>query len=372
MEQDGGFTLMCSSGGFSSETNYPLFAVPPEHFSALQLFRTGLSYYHGPDLGVDVTDGSTDPDRPMATTVPVGQKVDLLVAASLAAPAPPAGQLYSTWTVQGDKVADFQPTTPASELSFYTTNEYSTDPSTSFAWTAGGTEEVTATVWSSPWGEHSVSATFNVEAPDATATATYSDKIAALPTPTPAILVGLFHSKAGGGTEQGMLWKANTPPGWQYCYAQVVNVDLTLVIPPQFNGAGKFGAAPPTAGLDTMFPYQPPGTQGVFQPGDSAEQGDRPATPLYPTGSAHLIFSAQTWYMAKPLGAAGYWVPVAVVDWKFDENLQWNVPGGLAGAATLTVNGTIVKNGSTKFLPTSQFPEWQAIFDPKNGYVPKK
>ena len=177
----------------------------------------------------------------MATTVPVGQKVDILVAASLAAPAPPAGQLYSTWTVQGDKVADFQPTTPASELSFYTTNEYSTDPSTSFAWTAGGTEEVTATVWSSPWGEHSVSATFNVEAPDATATATYSDKIAALPTPTPAILVGLFHSKAGGGTEQGMLWKANTPPGWQYCYAQVVNVNLTLVIPPQFNGAGKFG-----------------------------------------------------------------------------------------------------------------------------------
>ena len=44
----------------------------------------------------------------------------------------------------------------------------------------------------------------------------------------------------------------------------------------------------------------------------------------------------------------------------------------LGGPATLTVNGTIVKNGSTKFLPTSQFPEWQAIFDPKNGYVPKK
>ena len=104
-----------------------------------------------------------------------------------------------------------------------------------------------------------------------------------------------------------LAFHANTPAGWQYCFAQTITAFSAFTVPdpppPGTLSAGTFVTFPPYSGLDRTFPYHSdPKATGVFGPSPrGAWDCDGPRVAAFYEGTSFLCFTATTYYMCQPV-----------------------------------------------------------------------
>ena len=180
--------------------------------------------------------------------------------------------------------------------------------SVAFEFAAGGSQDVTLVVD----GVSLTAGSTSRATEDVTVTATPAERPGFLSVPGTQLSAG---RDVGDGTAQlwmdSLVWNANTPSGWEYSFAQTASVQIGFTLPKgnlHVNGTtrtvGTYANCSLEHGLDIAFPY------GVGQP--VFTRGARPRSLTVPASSSsaagacrELFISAQTYYMARPVNAAG-------------------------------------------------------------------
>ncbi len=249
----------------------------------------------------------------------------------------------------------------------------SNSSSVSFEFVAGGNFTVTATV-----GNARVTATFSVDAPrGVAATATMTKTLIGK---SPILGYGTCDVAGAGSDLLSMVplaFSANTPAGWQYCFAQTITAFSAFTVPdpppPGTLSAGTFVTFPPYSGLDRTFPYHSdPKATGVFGPSPSgAWDCDGPRVAAFYEGTSFLCFTATTYYMCQPVVngvVVGGWVPLASVTWSYVVAADWWIgkPAPAVLWSSVLVSGVApTYEKAYWFQQTTGFPEWSQTVAPQ-------
>jgi hypothetical protein len=323
-------------------------------------------------------------DNPAA--VPVGEMVTLTAKVN--------GKDFNVdWTLPGNNQAieNYTPTTPSQLFQVAATNPstgmqvVSGASAVNFEWVAAGPSPTTVTA-TDPGTSTSATASFNVQAPDVTATATLDPTVATKRGGTLLDDRTFTHGIKPGLSAVNMvplMWNITVPVGgsgggFEYAYAQTMNAAKLVCVPP----GNAVGVAPgvyvpsvPLTGLDSGFPYLGKSFTLLNQP-PVGSIGDSPGAEIYqgfPTGFTAFRISVTTYLMCEEAGcspvSAG-WVPLASITWSYTVVACW-VPGvnnpWLLYSSVIVSGGAAADNIPNPFTQTSQFPTWSRTVAPPLG-----